>query len=708
MRRCFYPVRFLLVTLAVTTVADPNVAFSAAPAHVSSSERKPATIDDAVALKSAGRIAVSPDAALIAVEIGVGISVIKIAEPGKVKYELKGSSPSWSPNGRLLAFLGPTVEGGPQINIWNRENGSVEAVTNLPGGVTSARFYFVGGGDLLAWSPDSNSVAFCSRELGPRVLRSDPPPRIRVLTTNVSYELMMEGLFRYEPFEEFPLTPNLASAQRRTVALNRDASRNKLFVVDVRSHELHKLTQKDQHFFPSWSPDGTKIACISDRTMGVDEWGPPQETQLSIFDVDTGNERRLTPLRKFTGAPQWSPDGKRILTVGNRRRLGFSDIQLLSVPNGRWSLLQAPRRMNPSRMRWAGDGKAILATMADRFANTLWVIDVETGASSQVNTDRLSVAEFDTSTGGDIVFVASDSYHKGRIYLRRHDVIDQLNLIFDANPQLANLTLGEQRRVTWRNSDGEEVDGILILPPNYESGSRYPLIVDLYPTPARDSLKLTAVSEMGQIEAALGYVVFFPAIRAPHQPNAFSREAVYTEKARGPKGIPIMLDDYQSGIEFLVKMGLVDRDRIGIFGHSNGGWVGNFLMTETKPGKCAVLSSTFCDAFLIDFLNPQWAPEETWMKSYIDGNMYDDIQDYIKMSPIFRLNRVSIPILMLAGDKDTNSVLQMTVEFNALRRLGKEVTFVRYADEGHGVAKVENQRDWRDRVRRFFEEQLKQ
>ena len=214
---------------------------------------------------------------------------------------------------------------------------------------------------------------------------------------------------------------------------------------------------------------------------------------------------------------------------------------------------------------------------------------------------------------------------------------------------------------------------------------------------------------MNQLEAALGYVVFLPALRAPRAPYEFSREMEYTEKARGPKGIPILLDDYRSGIEFLVGAGLVDRDRIGVFGHSNGGGVANLLITETKPGKCVVLSGVADgDAFFTDFMSPQWAPGRGYMSEYIDGDMNNNIQDYIKMSPLFRLNRVDVPILILAGDRDQPLTLLMAMEFNELRRLGKEVTFIRYADESHGIAKIENQRDWRDRVHSFFDRHLKQ
>ncbi len=122
-------------------------------------------------------------------------------------------------------------------------------------------------------------------------------------------------------------------------------------------------------------------------------------------------------------------------------------------------------------------------------------------------------------------------------------------LIYDANPQLSELEFGEQRRLTWRNKAGEEVDGVVILPPDYRADRRYPTIVNPYPASARDVLRFSPSFDTGQLQAAGGYVVFRLNLRSPHGIyRSFPHGEQYYEKARGAAGIPIMVDDFTSGI----------------------------------------------------------------------------------------------------------------------------------------------------------------
>src|ERR1051325_6719579 len=225
-----------------------------------SNELRLPTITDALALKDLGFIALSSDGTLIAVELSGGISIFEINEPGKIKYALKGNSPSWSPSGQSLAFLAGD-QGNEQINVWNRHTQRIEVITAFPGGITPATSGV--GSSHLSWSPDSEKIAFCSRELGPGVLRSDPPPKIRVLKPDTPFDQMTAGLFRYDLWEDVqPYTENFSLKRMQTVWADPEKGLNKLFVVNIYSRQLRRLTQRDQHFFPSWSPDGTKIACI--------------------------------------------------------------------------------------------------------------------------------------------------------------------------------------------------------------------------------------------------------------------------------------------------------------------------------------------------------------------------------------------------------------------------------------------------------------
>jgi dipeptidyl aminopeptidase/acylaminoacyl peptidase len=102
-----------------------------------------------------------------------------------------------------------------------------------------------------------------------------------------------------------------------------------------------------------------------------------------------------------------------------------------------------------------------------------------------------------------------------------------------------------------------------------------------------------------------------------------------------------------------------------------------------------------------EYFSPQWAHEIT------DGNVYDSFSDYVKMSPLFRMNKVQTPLLLVVGDHDWDTWLpEMLMEFIALRQLGKEVTMLRYANEGHVFTVPEDLEDFRARVDAFFDRHL--
>jgi dipeptidyl aminopeptidase/acylaminoacyl peptidase len=162
-----------------------------------------------------------------------------------------------------------------------------------------------------------------------------------------------------------------------------------------------------------------------------------------------------------------------------------------------------------------------------------------------------------------------------------------------------------------------------------------------------------------------------------------------------------MIDDFTSGIKHLVEEGIADPERVGIFGHSNGGWVVNYLITETDVAKCAVVWSGSSSVAYQEYSVPAWAHEIT------NGNIYDNFDDYVKMSPLFRMNKVRTPLLMVIGDRDWDIWLpEMLMQFSALRQLGKDVTLVRYANEGHVFRELDDIRDFRARVDGFFDRHL--
>jgi dipeptidyl aminopeptidase/acylaminoacyl peptidase len=383
--------------------------------------------------------------------------------------------------------------------------------------------------------------------------------------------------------------------------------------------------------------------------------------------------------------------------LGQDRLIGYHHVQLFSVLQRRSSIVRGPKNMAADDVRWTSDGRSLLVLAADRFIDSLWVVDPRSSKAHEVNTNSLNIARIEQDARGGIYFTASSSTFTGRVFKKVTPESLAVQEVYEPNPQFSTLLFGLQKRITWKNSAGEEVDGIVVFPPGYQHGHSYPLLIDLYPTPARDDLRLVP-GALGQVEAANGYVVFLPALRAPNAAASFSRDEIYNEKARGAKGIAVTVDDFTSGVRYLEREGIVDPRRIGLFGHSNGGYLVNVLITETRLARCAVVWSGASDLTYEQYFIPAWIHE------IANGSLYDSFEDLVRMSPLFRMDRVEIPLLMVVGDHDWNTWLpEMLMQFNALKQLGKDVTLVRYADEGHNISHPDDVRDFEGRVQQFFD-----
>jgi dipeptidyl aminopeptidase/acylaminoacyl peptidase len=262
--------------------------------------------------------------------------------------------------------------------------------------------------------------------------------------------------------------------------------------------------------------------------------------------------------------------------------------------------------------------------------------------------------------------------------------------------------MGESRVIEWKTRAGDTARGALLLPAGYVAGRRYPLVVYQYPgstwSDVANVFGMNLVSggaENFQLLATRGYAVLVADV--PAKPGTYMRD------------IP---DAVLPGLDTVIAMGIADPERLGVTGQSNGGYGVLALIVQTTRFKAAI--SRAGPANLIGAYT-QMLPTGTsvYMSEMLirtGGSLWERRDAFIENSPLFYLDRVQTPLLIIQGTADIQAVPARSDEvFVSLRFLGKEVEYARYQGESHGVFEwsFANQVDVVTRMIAWFDARLK-
>ncbi len=270
-----------------------------------------------------------------------------------------------------------------------------------------------------------------------------------------------------------------------------------------------------------------------------------------------------------------------------------------------------------------------------------------------------------------------------------------------ANPQQANYSWGSAELHTWTSLDGITLQGILVKPEGFDPKKKYPMIVNFYerssdglynyrtPVPGRSSINFSYY-------ASRGYVIFNPDI--PYR-DGYPGESCFNAV------IP--------GVTSLIDKGFIDKDRIGVQGHSWGGYQIAYLITKTNIFRCAEsgapvvnMPSAYGGIRWETGLVRQFQYEHT--QSRIGGTLWEYPLRYIENSPLFFLDKVQTPVLIMHNDADGHVPWYQGIEFfTAMRRLGKPAWMLNYNNQPHWPVLLQNRKDFQFRMSQFFDYYLK-
>ncbi len=283
-----------------------------------------------------------------------------------------------------------------------------------------------------------------------------------------------------------------------------------------------------------------------------------------------------------------------------------------------------------------------------------------------------------------LVFSYGEANHPLDIYATDPD-FRNIRKLTNINPQLANKNVAKTELISYLDSDGKKLDGVLYYPVNYQRGKKYPTIFIVY-----EKFFDNVFDSTTSLLTSQGYAVVFPSVNLEigHPGEAWV------------KGVTAAANS-------LIERGITDGERMGIQGISYGGYATNLLVTQTDRFKAAINISGKADMISFYTDSPRLgirnihAPENS--QDRLGGTMWEAPLKYILHTAVLFADRVTTPLLLITGDQDHNVPARTSMEmYYALRRLDKKVEWVNYMNSGHGAPNT-TEADLRDYYQRIFD-----
>ncbi|GAC1511756.1 MAG: S9 family peptidase [Terriglobales bacterium] len=632
------------------------------PAH--SQDRRAITLDDMGAIREVDEPQISPAGDWVAYTVGTidwdeddQITHLWMTSwDGKRSVPLtfgkhSESHPRWSPDGKWLAFISSREEDDDVAQIWmlSRDGGEAQRLTDFKGSITE-----------FEWSPDGKHLAIIAKDPDIGKINKDndkekdkaknPKPRV---------------IDRYYFKED------------KTGYLGETRQRLYLFDVGSRSAEL-LIAKGFGETQPQWSPDGTRISFVSKQGKDGD-----RNRNYDLFVIEAKADavaRQITPDQGVgsepdaEGPPRWSPDGKYIAYVqGTDPKLldyGVHHLAIIPASGGDVKVLAGSVDRNFNKPVWSPDGRAVYALFEDDRTDLIQRIPVGGGAPEPIVIGRREVSSFEIGKDGRIVALATTPDSPAEVF-----AIERQNLrpLSTQNQELlSKLKLATTREISFPSKDGTTVNGFMVLPPNYQAGTKYPTLLRIHGGPV--SQFINDFTFDWQYFAAQGYVVVAANPRGSSGRGEAYSKAIYADWGH------LDVQDVLAAVDYAVAQGIADPQRLGVGGWSYGGMLTNYtIATDTRfkaatsgAGISDILAGYGTDQYVRDYeleLGYPWQNTDAWMKVSF---------------PFFHADRIVTPTLFLCGDKDFNVPLQNSEQlYQALRSLGRDTQLIIYPGQFH-------------------------
>ena len=586
--------------------------------------------------------------------------------------------PRWSPDGRSIAFVSDRAAFATEKDPKKRKPKNV-FLLSLDGGEARQLTSLEDDCGDLAWSPDGTRIAFVVKD---RREKGGEGDGIR------AYDRM-----RYKSDEGFLW----------------DTRRKHLWTVGVSDGEPRRLTDGDwDDAQPAWSPDGTHVAFVSNRTA---ERERNTVTDIWIVAVDGGATRRVTNEVGAYANPAWSPDGTRVACYGVEKALGSAsrNVHLWLWPSS-----------------GGGKGTDLLASW-DRTVGSVVMSDMR----GQVQTmppawtaDRLIFVGSDQGTanaysvpigGGDVRAETLGAHQIVSLSLDRSarrfaavlaNAVDPGNVVAgelggamrcltDLNVELLrSRCVGPPERVSFTGADGWAIEGWLIKPRGFDPAKKWPLVLEVHGGP--HATYGHGFFHEFQVLAGRGYAVLYTNPRGSH---AYGER--FSSACVGDWGGKDYLD-LMAGVDHALALRWVDHKRLYVTGGSYGGFMTNWIIGHTDRFRAAATQRSISNN--VSAFGTSDIGWHFWEHEMGDATPWRDPAKLVERSPLTHVPNVKTPLLILHAERDLRCPIEQAEQFFiALRLHGVETQFVRFPDDNHDLTRGGKPRNRVEHCRRIVD-----
>jgi len=599
---------------------------------------------------------ISPDGAEVAYIVAGTLTVASLKDNSSHDIAVEGApklrAVSWSPDSKQLVFLADLPTDAPSAQLW-----TAHADASAP----TKRAELKGYADAPTFSPDGSRLAL----------------------------LFIEGI----PRTAGPLVPMTPLSG----VVGDKIYEQRLATVDLAGNALTQITPADVYVYEyDWTPDGRSCVAVAAHGSGDANW---YIARLYQIDSHSGEMHEIYKPNLQIAKPAVSPDGKSVAFIeGLMSDEGPTggDIFVVPIAGGSARNLTPDIKASASSLIWTGpdqitfaeniDGKSGFATVGIRGGiRQIWDGEEFIGTNPEPN------ASF-SQDGKTTAVVRQSPKAPPEVWAGE---IGHWKQISSLNPDMKP-AWGETRNFHWMNGT-QRVEGWLTLPKDFDASKKYPLVINVHGGPSSACAARWDGSVMGS-QSAMEFFSLCPNPRGSYgQGEAFTRANVKDFGGGDYR-------DIMAAIDAIAKEYPIDLHRLGVRGHSYGGYMTMWVESQTHRFAAAVAG-----AGLSDWQSYYGVNEiDEWMIPFFGASIYDDPAVYAKSDPMHFVKNVKTPTLILVGDSDGEVPMEQSIEWwHALETFKVPTEFVVYPHEGHVFVNAADANDYFIRALDWFDQWFK-